>query len=169
MTTPESDQITLDAWRRGETLSMVVSRETFASRIRMVTDFWGLDGVIPLPERAKWVLVYVPFEQGVVSYHIRIRVEVPGLMRPREGLSAVATIVLHEEKNVLRVPQLALHGTFDAPVVMVKTSLGIDERKVVLGDTDDYWVAVREGLSEGDQVIMEASQAFTSRSGGIRR
>ncbi len=75
----------------------------------------------------------------------------------------MANIVLLEEKNVLRVPQLALQGTFDAPVIMVKTPLGIDERKVVLGDTDGYWVAVREGLSEGDQVIMETSQASTSQ------
>ena len=102
-------------------------------------------------------------QQGVVSYPIRIRVQIPERMRPREGLSAVASIILREEKNVLRVPQLALQGTFDAPVIMVKTPLGIDERKVVLGDTDGYWVAVREGLSEGDQVIMETSQASTSQ------
>ena len=75
-------------------------------------------------------------QQGVVSYPIRIRVEVPERMRPREGLSSVATIVLREEKNVLRVPQLALQGSFDAPVIMVKTPRGIDERHVVLGDTD---------------------------------
>ncbi len=46
-------------------------------------------------------------QQGVVSYSIRIRVEVPGRIRPREGLSAVASIVLREEKNVQRVPQQA--------------------------------------------------------------
>ncbi len=43
----------------------------------------------------------------------------------------------------------------------MKTPLGIEERKVVLGDTDDYWVAVREGLSEGDQVVMETSDVAT--------
>ena len=102
-------------------------------------------------------------QQGVVSYPIRIRVEVPRRMRPREGLTAVATIVLREEKNVLRIPQQALQGTFEAPVVQVKTPLGVDERKVVLGDTDDYWVAVREGLAEGDQVIMESADASTSQ------
>ena len=102
-------------------------------------------------------------QQGVVSYPIRIRVEVPRRMRPREGLTAVATIVLREEKNVLRIPQQALQGTFEAPVVQVKTPLGIDERKVVLGDTDDYWVAVREGLAKGEQVIMESADASTSQ------
>ena len=65
---PEGEQTTLDAWRRRETISMVVSREDFASRFRTVTDCWDLNGVIPLPERAEWVLVYVPFEHGVVGY-----------------------------------------------------------------------------------------------------
>ena len=102
-------------------------------------------------------------QQGVVSYPIRIRVEVPERMQPREGLSAVANIVLREEQDVLRVPQQALQGSFEAPVIKVKTPLGIDERRVVLGDTDDYWVAVREGLSEGDQVIMETSQVATNQ------
>ncbi len=46
-------------------------------------------------------------------------------------------------------------------MIKVKTPLGIEERKVVLGDTDDYWVAVREGLSEGDQVVMETSDVAT--------
>ncbi len=102
-------------------------------------------------------------QQGVVSYPIRISLELPRRMEPREGLSAVANIVLREERNVLRVPQQALQGSFDQPVVKVKTAFGFEERSVTLGDTDGYWVAIREGLEEGEQVVVETSSATTSQ------
>ncbi len=102
-------------------------------------------------------------QQGVVSYPIRISLELPRRMEPREGLSAVANIVLREERDVLRVPQQALQGSFDEPVVKVKTAFGFEERSVTLGDTDGYWVAIREGLEEGEQVVVETSSATTSQ------
>ena len=102
-------------------------------------------------------------QQGVVSYPIRISLELPSRMEPREGLSAVANIVLREERNVLRVPQQALQGSFDRPVVRVKTALGFEERSVTLGDTDGYWVAIREGLEEGEQVVVQTASATTSQ------
>jgi HlyD family secretion protein len=102
-------------------------------------------------------------QQGVVSYPIRISLELPRRMEPREGLSAVANIVLREERNVLRVPQQALQGSFDEPMVKVKTPLGFEERSVTLGDTDGYWVAIREGLEEGDQVVVQTASANTSQ------
>ena len=33
---------------------------------------------------------------------------------------------------------------------------------MVLGNSDDFWVAIREGLSEGEQVVMEATQAAST-------
>jgi multidrug efflux pump subunit AcrA (membrane-fusion protein) len=77
----------------------------------------------------------------------------------------VASIVLNEEKNVLLVPQQALYGTFDQPVVQVMTVSGIEERQVSLGNTDGFWVAVREGIEEGDQVVMESAAVNTTGSG----
>lgn len=109
-------------------------------------------------------------QQGVVSYPIRIRMEVPPSVQPRAGLSAVANIVLREERNVLLVPQQALYGSFDRPVVRVMTGLGITERPVTLGSSDDFWVAVTEGLAEGDRVVLEAADvASESGFGSIRR
>ena len=104
-------------------------------------------------------------QQGVVSFPIRIRMEVPDRIEPRAGLSAVANIVLREERNVLLVPQQALYGSFDQPVVRVVTALGVAEQPVTLGSSDDFWVAVREGLSEGDQVVLEGAEVSTGESG----
>ena len=96
-------------------------------------------------------------QQGVVTYPIRIQIQVPSGIQLREGLSATAGIVVQEESDVLLVPQQALYGSFEQPVVRVLTDSGIQERPVVVGNSDDFWTAVREGLSEGDQIVMEAA------------
>jgi RND family efflux transporter MFP subunit len=98
-------------------------------------------------------------QQGVVSYPITIELQVPVWLDLREGLSATARIVIREETNVLRVPLQALYGTFDQPVVKVMSNGLTEERPVILGNSDDYWVAVRQGLAEGDHVVMDAQQA----------
>ena len=99
-------------------------------------------------------------QQGVVSYPIRIRLEVPRGGQLREGLSASASIVIREELDVLLVPLQALHGTFEEPVVRVLLVGGdIEERPVVLGNSDGFQVAVRDGLVEGEQVVMQTTAA----------
>ena len=102
-------------------------------------------------------------QQGIVSYPINIRVQAPEGVEPREGLSAIANIVLRSEQNVLLVPQQALYGSFDQPVVRVMTNLGVSEQPVALGSSDDFWVAVLEGLTEGDQVVLETADVNTSQ------
>ncbi|MSQ40059.1 MAG: efflux RND transporter periplasmic adaptor subunit [Dehalococcoidia bacterium] len=104
-------------------------------------------------------------QQGVVSYPIRIHLQAPAGVQLQEGLSATATIVIQEENNVLRVPLQALYGTFDKPTVKVMNSGRVEERSVVLGNSDDYWVAVRQGLAEGEQVVMEAQKATAGQLG----
>ena len=101
-------------------------------------------------------------EQGVITFPIRIRMEVPEGIRPRGGLSAVANIVLQEERNVLLLPQQALYGSFDRPLVRILTGSGVAEIPVELGSSDDFWVSVKAGLSEGDQIILEGGEVGSS-------
>jgi HlyD family secretion protein len=108
-------------------------------------------------------------QQGVVTYPIKVQVSVPEGVQVREGLTAVANIVLSEERNVLLVPEQALRGSFNQPAVQVMTSQGVETRPVVLGNTDGFWVAVRQGLEEGEQVIMEAAQVNTTNQFGFRQ
>jgi HlyD family secretion protein len=100
-------------------------------------------------------------QQGVVSYPIRIQVEPPPGVGPLEGLSAVANIILREERDVLMVPEQGLYGSFDAPVVRVMTPLGVEERPVTLGQSDGFWVSVRQGLSEGDKIVIKNAEIST--------
>jgi RND family efflux transporter MFP subunit len=101
-------------------------------------------------------------QQGVVNYPIRVRLRAPEGLQLREGLSTVANIILREERNVLLVPQQALYGSFDQPMVKVMNIRGVvEERPVVLGNSDDVLVVVRQGLKEGDKVVMEKGRVTT--------
>ena len=98
-------------------------------------------------------------QSGVVSYPISITLQVPKGLDLRAGLTATASVVIRQQNNVLRVPLQALYGTFTQPSVKVSSNGRIEEKPVVLGNSDDYWVAVLQGLSQGDQVVMQAQQA----------
>ena len=104
-------------------------------------------------------------QQGVVSYPVSIRLQLPQGLELPEGLSAVAEVVIREDRDVLLVPLDALSGTFDSPLVRVMTDTGIVERPVVLGNNDDFWVVVADGLVAGEMVVVEASEAATQGFG----
>ena len=109
-------------------------------------------------------------QQGIVTYKIRIRLEAPPGLELQAGLSAIANIILREERNVLVIPQQALYGSINQPAVRALSADGsIAERPVRLGSRDDFWVAVEAGLTEGDRVVMEASDAFDPFGGGFRQ
>ncbi len=40
---------------------------------------------------------------------------------------------------------------------------------MVLGNSDDFWTAVREGLAEGDQVVMEVAQTSSDPFAAFRQ
>ncbi len=101
-------------------------------------------------------------QQGVVSYPIRIRVNVPEGIELPEGLSAVAQVIIRETRDGLLIPLQALYGTFDAPEVRLVVNGSTQIRPVVLGISDDFWTVVAEGLVEGDLVSMESQEVATS-------
>ena len=100
-------------------------------------------------------------QQGVVTYQISIRVKTNDLKLP-EGLTAVASVVLREDKDVLLVPLDALFGSFDNPLVRVSKNGHIEERPVELGNTDAFWAVVTAGVVETELVVMKSQQAETS-------
>ena len=102
--------------------------------------------------------------QGVVSYPMHIQVDVPANLDLPEGLSATASVVIREDLDVLLIPLDSLYGSFENPIVRVMNGV-VEEREVVLGNSDDFWVVVQSGLAEAELVVMEASQA--SEAGGF--
>ncbi len=97
-------------------------------------------------------------QQGVVSYPVRIEIDLPSDLQAPEGLSAIATIILSRETDVLLIPANAIRGSFDNPVVHLMVDDEAVETPVSLGSSDDFWTIVTEGLSEGDLVIAVAPE-----------
>jgi multidrug efflux pump subunit AcrA (membrane-fusion protein) len=95
-------------------------------------------------------------QQGVVTFPVTVMLVVPDGLELLEGLSATASVIINQQLGVLRVPTAAIQGSFVQPFVRVVNGGGIEERLVELGSSDDFWVVVTAGLTEGEEVAMPA-------------
>ena len=95
---------------------------------------------------------------GIVSYPVTIRLAVPPGVDLPSGLSAVASITISEERDVLLVPLDALRGPFDRPTLHVMTDGEIVEMPVTLGNSDDFLTVATSGVEEGDMIITIAPE-----------
>ena len=123
-----------------------------------------------LPGTVSYIAPTTDNQQGIVTYQVRIRVEAPQGITVREGLTAVAQLVLSSEPNVLLIPLQALRGSFDQPTTLVFENDALVEKPVATGASDDFWVVVEEGLDEGELVVMEGggTSGFGFFGGGPR-
>ncbi len=104
--------------------------------------------------------------QGVVSYPITIRVEPPEDVRLRGGLSATAEVTIGRQDDVLLIPSQAVGGSFTRPTVEVVEGDLTRTAPVELGSSNDFWVVVESGVSEGDVVVMKVVAQQSSFFGG---
>ncbi len=89
---------------------------------------------------------------NVVKYDTIIQLPPVGGLRP--GMSAEVEVIVARHKNVLTVPVAAVLETEQATLCWVKTAHGFDRRVVILGDSNDVFIVVSAGLSEGDEVVL---------------
>lgn len=87
---------------------------------------------------------------GATVVTTRVKLEDPKLTFIN-GLSGQASVVITEQKGVLTVPQEALR---EDNTVLVQTPKGIQIKEVVSGIRSDTNVEIKEGLNEGDQVLL---------------
>ena len=106
--------------------------------------------------------------QGVVEFPVSITIDVPDGLDLREGLTATASVLISQKLGVLRVPTSAINGSFLEPFVRVSTDDGLVERPIDLGSSDDFWVVVTAGLTEGEEVVMPAPSAASAQFGNIQ-
>ncbi|MBI4295347.1 MAG: HlyD family efflux transporter periplasmic adaptor subunit [Chloroflexi bacterium] len=88
----------------------------------------------------------------------------------REGMTALATIVVEQRSNVLLLPARAVRSSGGKRVVQVVTPSGTVEREVTTGLSDGRNIEVVSGLDEGDKVMVAATATTTTQipSGGGR-
>ena len=109
----------------------------------------------PLVGNVSEITAFGQSDQGVVTYPITIRMESPAGTQLPEGLSATAKVIFREENDVLLVPIQALFGSVDAPtVILVGEDGSYVERAVTTGISDDFWVVIESGVSEGETILM---------------
>ena len=90
---------------------------------------------------------------GVVSYETVISIEgsQEGL---RDGMSATADIIIERRHNVLLIPNRAIRGTREAPLVHVYVNGEVEERGVTAGLSDGINTEILSGLEEGERVVL---------------
>jgi HlyD family secretion protein len=98
-------------------------------------------------------------QQGIIEFPLTISLTPPEGIELIEGLSATATIVLNQIDNALLIPLQAVGGSFDQATVDVVTPNGFVITDVNLGASDDFWVVVESGLTEGQEVLMEIAES----------
>ena len=75
-------------------------------------------------------------------------------LRLKPGLTATADIIVNQHDNVLHIPVESVF--FDAqkqPFVYLKQGGKTTPRHVVIGESNDRYVVIKEGLQEGDEVL----------------
>ena len=107
-------------------------------------------------------------QQGVVSYSVTVGLESVPSVQLRDGLSAVAEIVIENSPNQIAIPLNAIRGPEDNPFVLIKTESAVENRAVRLGLSDDFWVSVVDGLGEGETILVQGKpivgEEFNMRS-----
>ena len=93
-------------------------------------------------------------ERGSATFNAEVKFVLPDGLRIQEGLRATAKVLLGEERGLL-VPNQAIRGEFDRPVVLVVDGEEVEERAVVLGSSDGFWTVVKEGLVENERIAIE--------------
>jgi multidrug efflux pump subunit AcrA (membrane-fusion protein) len=103
--------------------------------------------VSPVTRPAGW------WTGNVVKYDTVVALpSVPGL---KPGMSAEVEVVMARHDDVLTVPVAAVLETVAGDFCWVETEEGLQRRSLQLGDTDDRFIVVQAGLTEGDGVVLD--------------
>jgi multidrug efflux pump subunit AcrA (membrane-fusion protein) len=73
----------------------------------------------------------------------------------KPGMSAEVEVILNRYENVLTIPAAAVVETVEGDFCWITTDNGTQRRALRLGDTDDVFVVVRQGVKEGDEVVLD--------------
>jgi RND family efflux transporter MFP subunit len=119
-------------------------------------------------EEVKGSVVFISpvgtIQAGVVSYGTTITLENP-VAELRDGMSATAEVIIERHDDVLSIPNRAIGGTPENPMVVVLVDGQQEEREITLGLTDGINTEVLSGLQEGEEVVLPTSSG--GQSGGF--
>lgn len=99
------------------------------------------------PEASQW------FGGGAKEYATYVKIDgQPDGLKP--GMTAEATILIDEKKNVLTVPVQCVVGKGTKSFAWVQSPTGeVASRELLIGATNDQVIEVKDGLKEGELVL----------------
>ena len=73
----------------------------------------------------------------------------------KPGMSAEVEVIIAALKDVVKIPVTAVLQTNTETLCWIKTSSGETKRRAIqIGDSDDVYIAVLEGLDDGEEVVL---------------
>ncbi|HBE67629.1 MAG TPA: hypothetical protein DDW52_05715 [Planctomycetaceae bacterium] len=125
----------------------------------------GLKAIVTLPDRtleasvSEVASVTRPagwWTGNVVKYDTVIELPQDNGLKP--GMSAEVEVILAVHSAVLLIPVAAVVETADGVFCWVQTEGGTERRLIDLGDSNDVFIEVLAGLSEGEKVILNPTR-----------
>jgi hypothetical protein len=96
-------------------------------------------------------------------------IDLPSMEGLKPGMSAEVEVVVARHEDVLTIPVAAVVESEEGDFCWVKTAESAQQRSLQLGDTDNVFTVVKDGLREGDEVVLnplafEEAQALVRKS-----
>ncbi|MBT4012338.1 MAG: hypothetical protein HON92_02685 [Planctomycetaceae bacterium] len=88
----------------------------------------------------------------VIEYDVIV--ELPPIPDLKPGMSAEIEIIMAEHKNVLVLPVAAVLELDDGFHCWVKVGSDVVKRDITLGDSNDIFIVIQDGLNEGEDVVL---------------
>ncbi len=93
------------------------------------------------------------FSSAVKEYAVYIQIENPP-EQIRTGMNAEVRIFVEQLESAIQIPVLGIYEVKGHHFVLVKKGDGWETREIKIGATNETHVTVKEGLSEGDEVVL---------------
>ena len=89
-------------------------------------------------------------------------VSLPKAERLRPGMSAEVEITIAEYEDVITIPVAAVVESDGQTFCWVKTHLGASRRSISIGDSNEVFSIVTDGIQEGDEVLLNPAKYESS-------
>ena len=89
---------------------------------------------------------------NVVKYDTII--DLPDAKNLRPGMSAEVEVILADHKDVITIPVGAVVETQTENLCWVKSESNVERRAITLGDSNEVFIVVTDGLAEGEEVVL---------------
>jgi multidrug efflux pump subunit AcrA (membrane-fusion protein) len=97
------------------------------------------------------------WRQTVKEYLVEIEIEnLPTSAGLKPGMTAEVRIHIQTLPNVLMVPVQAVTEYEGKPVCYVRNGRGLERKSLTVGESNDQFIRVLDGLNEGEEVALDA-------------